>query len=149
MQGRELAERVDWALGFSGLVSRRDDRVGTFSGGMKRRLNIACSVLHQPRVLLLDEPTVGVDPQSRERIWQMLQDLRTDGTSIVLTTHQLNEAETQCDRIVIIDHGVVIAEGTLAELVADIGDAAAQPVRPPQASLQAVFIHLTGRELRE
>lgn len=152
VQGEALAERVDWALAFSGLESRRGDRVAAFSGGMKRRLNIACSVLHRPRVLLLDEPTVGVDPQSRERIWNMLDELRAAGTSIVLTTHQLDEAETQCDRIVIIDHGEVIAAGTLAELVDRIGDAAATPeaaLRVQRTSLQAVFIHLTGRELRE
>jgi ABC-2 type transport system ATP-binding protein len=146
----ELAQRVEWGLAFSGLESRRDDRVGTFSGGMKRRLNIACSVLHRPRVLLLDEPTVGVDPQSRERIWHMLDELRTAGTSIVLTTHQLDEAETQCDRIVIIDHGEVIAAGTLEQLVDGIGAAATAPEpRVRQTSLQAVFIHLTGRDLRE
>ena len=150
VHGAELAQRVAWGLAFSGLESRRDDRVEAFSGGMKRRLNIACSVLHRPQVLLLDEPTVGVDPQSRERIWHMLDELRTAGTSIVLTTHQLDEAETQCDRIVIIDHGKVIAQGTLAELVDSIGDAAPQPEpRVQRTSLQAVFIHLTGRELRE
>ena len=150
VSGDALAARVEWALAFSGLASRRDDRVGAFSGGMKRRLNIACSVLHKPRVLLLDEPTVGVDPQSRERIWHMLGELRAAGTSMILTTHQLDEAETQCDRIVIIDHGRVIAAGTLAQLVAGIGDAAPQPApRTARTSLQAVFIHLTGRELRE
>ena len=150
VRGAELAERVEWGLAFSGLESRRNDRVESFSGGMKRRLNIGCSVLHRPQVLLLDEPTVGVDPQSRERIWHMLDELRAAGTSIVLTTHQLDEAETQCDRIVIIDHGQVIAMGTLAELVDSIGDAATQPEpRVQRTSLQAVFIHLTGRDLRE
>ena len=150
VHGPALAERVEWGLVFSGLESRRDDRVEAFSGGMKRRLNIACSVLHRPEVLLLDEPTVGVDPQSRARIWHMLDELRAAGTSIVLTTHQLDEAETQCDRIVIIDHGQIIAQGTLAELVAAIGDAVPQPEPNVQRmSLQAVFIHLTGRELRE
>ena len=147
-----LAERVAWALAFSGLEARRDDRVSAYSGGMKRRLNIACSTLHQPRILLLDEPTVGVDPQSRERIWRMLAELQAEGASLVLTTHQLDEAETQCDRIVIIDHGRVIAQGTLAELArrVDLEAAASAPEpRPAQVSLQAVFIHLTGRELRE
>jgi len=147
-----LDERVDWAMAFSGLEARRHDRVGAYSGGMKRRLNIACSTLHRPRVLLLDEPTVGVDPQSRERIWRMLAELQADGASLVLTTHQLDEAETQCDRIVIIDHGRVIAQGTLQELAQRVDlEAAAPPPGPRVAppSLQAVFIHLTGRELRE
>ena len=84
---------------------------------MKRRLNIACGVLHRPRVVLLDEPTVGVDPQSRERIYDMLTELTGDGVSLLLTTHHLEEAEARCSRTVIIDHGRVIASGTLAELV--------------------------------
>ena len=170
---------------------------------MKRRLNIACGVLHRPRVVLLDEPTVGVDPQSRERIYDMLAELTRDGVSLLLTTHHLEEAEARCSRTVIIDHGKVIAAGTLAELVdrtvgrhrivtlrLDAPLAASLPpgvevaaddprllrarvierraraagaarrassaqgrevedveVRGP--SLQSVFIHLTGRELRE
>jgi ABC-2 type transport system ATP-binding protein len=166
---------------------------------MKRRVNIACGVLHRPLVLLLDEPTVGVDPQSRERIFVMLEELRRQGTSILLTTHQLDEAEQRCDRIVIIDHGRVIAEGTLSELiqstvginrrvtfklagsrpeldgfqtngkgedlVAEVGDIALElpqlltrireaggrvsDIEVKAPSLHSVFIHLTGRELRE
>ena len=88
-----------------------------FSGGMKRRLNIVCALMHEPRIVLLDEPTVGVDPQSRERIYEMLAALRQQGVSVLLTTHHLEEAEARCERIVIIDHGKVIASGTLAELV--------------------------------
>ena len=112
-----LRQRVDWALQWIGLADRAAGHVRTFSGGMKRRLNIGCGVLHQPEVLLLDEPTVGVDPQSRQRIWEMLDHLRREGTSLLLTTHQLDEAQTVCGRIVIIDHGTVIANGTLNELV--------------------------------
>ena len=199
LRGRNLRRAVSWALEWTGLVDRQNSQPKTFSGGMKRRVNIACGVMHRPQVVLLDEPTVGVDPQSRERIFYMLEELRAEGTSILLTTHHLDEAETQCDRIVIIDHGEVIADGTMNELVsqtignnrrvtvrltsplqsrngfqmdetltridAEIGDVASElptlltkindeggqiddvEVRPP--SLRAVFLHLTGRELRE
>ena len=117
LRGRELREAVERALEWTGLSDRADELTKTFSGGMKRRVNIACGVLHRPTVLLLDEPTVGVDPQSRERIFVMLDELRDQGTSILLTTHQLDEAEQRSDRIVIIDHGRVIAEGTLPKLI--------------------------------
>jgi ABC-2 type transport system ATP-binding protein len=115
--GATLTSRVDWALTWSDLKDRASEPVARFSGGMKRRLNIACSLLHQPRLVLLDEPTVGVDPQSRERIYEMLANLRQQGVSIVLTTHHLEEAERRCQRIVIIDHGRIVADGTLQELV--------------------------------
>jgi len=195
-----LAERVAWALEWTALADRAKEPIRHFSGGMKRRLNIACGVLHQPRVILLDEPTVGVDPQSRERIYEMLDKLRAAGASLLLTTHQLEEAEGHCDRIVIIDHGRIIATGTLEELVArtvghhrrvtirldrapsqpitgfnggsegpllraqvdDVGaelpaliqraeaaGCAIQDIEVRRPSLQSVFIHLTGRELRE
>jgi ABC-2 type transport system ATP-binding protein len=84
---------------------------------MKRRVNLACGVMHAPEILLLDEPTVGVDPQSRERIFSMLDDLSAGGCSILLTTHHLEEAETQCDRVVIVDHGKVVANGTIDDLI--------------------------------
>lgn len=118
----DLAERVDWALEWTGLGDRQRDLVNTYSGGMKRRLNIACGILHRPKVILLDEPTVGVDPQSRERIWEMLQQLKSDGIAIVLTTHQLDEAQQVSDRIVIIDHGKTIADGSFQELLAELPD---------------------------
>jgi len=196
----DLAPRVERALGWTALADRANEPVKRFSGGMKRRLNIACGILHEPRVVLLDEPTVGVDPQSRERIYDMLAELRDAGVSVLLTTHQLEEAEARCQRIVIIDHGKVISSGTLNELVErtigagrrvtltlDRPPALALPglepgpggtalvglvrdvatelptllgevreagcrvldveVRSP--SLHAVFIHLTGRDLRE
>ncbi|HET7226402.1 MAG TPA: ABC transporter ATP-binding protein [Candidatus Eisenbacteria bacterium] len=197
--GSALRERVRWALAWTGLAERAHEPVRRFSGGMKRRLNIACGVLHRPRVVLLDEPTVGVDPQSRARILEMLEALRAEGAALLLTTHQLEDAEARCDRIVIVDHGAVIADGTLAALVAgtigarrrvtvtldrvpatplpgfangdgpvfhgELDDVATElgallarvhgagcavrdlDVRAP--SLQAVFLHLTGRELRE
>ena len=204
LAGRELRSQVDWALERTRLVDRADEPIKQFSGGMRRRLNIACGIVHKPRIVLLDEPTVGVDPQSRDHIYDVLGELRAAGVSLLLTTHHLEEAEARCSRTVIIDHGKVIASGTLPELVdrtvgrhrlvtlrmdgaidaadlsgspvtADVEDrcvlrarmqdvAAELPrlldrihaagravedvdVRGP--SLQAVFIHLTGRELRE
>lgn len=118
LAGRHLNERVAYALEWTGLADRRREPTKGFSGGMKRRLNIACGVLHEPKVVLLDEPTVGVDPQSRERIYDMLAGLKAQGTALLITTHYLEEAEARCERIVVIDHGVSIAVGTLAELVA-------------------------------
>lgn len=117
LTGKTLRERVDWALRWTGLADRAADLVGGFSGGMKRRVNLACGVMHLPRLLLLDEPTVGVDPQSRQRIFSMLDELNQNGTTILLTTHHLDEAEERCDRIVIIDQGRIIADGQLDQLV--------------------------------
>jgi ABC-2 type transport system ATP-binding protein len=208
LSGADLTKQVDWALESTGLADRARESVKQFSGGMRRRLNIACGVLHRPRVVLLDEPTVGVDPQSRDRIYDTLAALSASGVSLLLTTHHLEEAEARCSRTVIIDHGKVIASGTTPELVDQtvgrfrlvslrlnspitdaeavrlLGDRAAEvdtadrtvvrsrmrdvalelppllegiraagrtvddvDVRGP--SLQAVFIHLTGKELRE
>ena len=117
LRRRELRERLGWALQWTGLEDRANDLVGTFSGGMQRRVNLACGVMHEPRILLLDEPTVGVDPQSRQRIFAMLDELSAAGTSILLTTHHLDEAEERSDRIVIIDQGKVVADGPIDELV--------------------------------
>jgi ABC-2 type transport system ATP-binding protein len=201
LSSADVATQTSWALKATALEDRADEPVKGFSGGMKRRLNIACGVLHRPRVVLLDEPTVGVDPQSRERIYDMLTDLTKSGVSLLLTTHHLEEAEARCSRTVIIDHGKAIAAGTMSELVeqtvgrhrivtlrVDAPVASVPPgvevssedtrvlrarvtnvardlpallnavsaqgrevedveVRGP--SLQSVFIHLTGRELRE
>lgn len=116
-----LRERIEWALAWADLAERATEPVDRFSGGMKRRLNIAIGLLHQPAVVLLDEPTVGVDPQSRERIYEMLAALQETGVSVVLTTHHLEEAERRCSRIVIIDHGRTIASGTLPSLVQQHG----------------------------
>ena len=108
---------VNWVLDRTGLADRAAEPIKQFSGGMRRRLNIACGIVHRPRIVLLDEPTVGVDPQSRDRIYDVLADLRSAGVSLLLTTHHLEEAEARCSRTVIIDHGKVIASGTLPELV--------------------------------
>ncbi len=113
----EQAATVAWALDWTGLTDRADEPVTNFSGGMRRRLNLACGVLHRPQIVLLDEPTVGVDPQSRARINDMLLTLRAQGTALLLTTHQLDEAEQLCDRLTLIDGGQTIADGTLAGLL--------------------------------
>lgn len=117
LKGRLLRERVEWALEWTGLADRAQQLIRGFSGGMKRRINLACGVMHSPKILLLDEPTVGVDPQSRERIYTMVDSLSEGGCSILLTTHHLEEAEGQCERLVIMDRGGVIADGTIDELI--------------------------------
>jgi ABC-2 type transport system ATP-binding protein len=114
---QQLRERIPEVLEWAALTDRADSLAKTLSGGMQRRLNISCSVLHRPAVLLLDEPTVGVDPQSRERIYAMMQQLKEQGTAVLITTHQLEEVETRCDRIVVIDHGTIVAEGQLQDLI--------------------------------
>jgi len=200
LEGKRLRERTAWALEWTGLAERAKGEVRGFSGGMKRRLNLACGVLHEPRLVLLDEPTVGVDPQSREKIYDMLEGLRAGGATLLLTTHYLEEAEARCQRITIVDHGRTIAAGTLNELVVQAGLAGrrlrltleqASATPPPgftrengggvltaniqdvagelpallarlgaaglgvrdlevrSATLQSVFLALTGKELRE
>lgn len=117
VSGSLLRERIASVLEWAALQDRTRSLARTLSGGMQRRLNIACSVLHQPEILLLDEPTVGVDPQSRERIYQMMDALTARGTAVLLTTHQLEEVETRCHRIVVMDHGTIVADGRLSDLV--------------------------------
>lgn len=117
LKSKNLRQRVDWALQWTGLSDRRNDVVGGFSGGMKRRVNLALGVLHEPEILFLDEPTVGVDPQSRHKIFEMLDELSSAGTAIVLTTHHLDEAQDRTDRIVIMDHGRIVADGTISDLI--------------------------------
>ena len=114
---RDRPGRVAEALEGVGLAARSDDRVGTFSGGMRRRLNLGCALVSKPRLVLLDEPTVGVDPQSRAHIFDAVRTLRAQGMTILYTTHYLEEAENLCDRIAIMDEGRIIALGTLAELL--------------------------------
>jgi ABC-2 type transport system ATP-binding protein len=118
LRGPALQQAVDEALDFVGLRDRAGDAVKHYSGGMKRRLNLVAALLHDPLILLLDEPTVGVDPQSRNAIFEGLETLKTRGKTLVYTTHYMEEAERLCDRIAIIDAGRILAEGTLAELLA-------------------------------
>jgi ABC-2 type transport system ATP-binding protein len=119
---RQLARRVDEVLDVIDLRERGDDRVDAFSGGMKRRLNIGVGLLHEPALLVLDEPTVGVDPQSRHAILESVRAFRAGGMAVLYTTHYMEEAEHVCDRIGIIDHGRLIAEGTQRELVALVAE---------------------------
>jgi len=117
LAGQELRARVDHGLHAAQLFERRQDKVQTYSGGMKRRINVVASILHRPALLLCDEPTVGVDPQSRNAIFEFLQQLNADGMTIVYSTHYMEEATRLCSRIAIIDHGRLLALGTLDELL--------------------------------
>jgi lipooligosaccharide transport system ATP-binding protein len=115
---KEAATRADELLGFIGMSDRRDAKIDHLSGGMKRRLMIARALLHRPRLLVLDEPTTGLDPQVRQEIWQKLEELRrTSGVTILLSTHYMDEAEKLCERLVVIDHGQILATGTPRDLV--------------------------------
>jgi len=124
LSGAELKQRVDEVLGLITLVERQKDRVEKFSGGMKRRVNIGAALLHKPKVLYLDEPTVGIDPQSRRAILDGILALREQGMTILYTTHYMAEAQELSDRIGIIDHGKLIALGTHEELVKLVGEKA-------------------------
>ncbi|HUN86983.1 MAG TPA: ABC transporter ATP-binding protein [Terracidiphilus sp.] len=202
LHGGDLANAVAWCLDWAALKDRAGELAKNLSGGMKRRLNMAAGIIHRPRLVLMDEPTVGVDPQSRNRIFEMIECLRAEGTAIIYTTHYMEEAERLCDRVAIIDHGRIIASGTNEELVrssfaarsqvlarfggseteirawverhggrlvestaeftiersTEIGrlldDAAAAglelvDVSLKRPNLESVFLHLTGRELRD
>jgi ABC-2 type transport system ATP-binding protein len=116
VKGKALHDKANELLKWVGLDDRKNDKVKGYSGGMKRRINLACSLLHSPKILLLDEPTVGVDPQSRNLIFELIQQLNDKGMTIIYTTHYMEEAEKLCDRIGIIDSGMIVAQGTLDEL---------------------------------
>lgn len=121
LAGPQLKERVGAALEMAGLTERRKDRVSTFSGGMKRRLNLVCSLLHEPTILLLDEPTVGVDPQSRNLIFDSIEKLKDEGRTILYTTHYMEEAQRLCDRVAILDQGKMLALDSVDNLIAKHG----------------------------
>jgi ABC-2 type transport system ATP-binding protein len=133
----ELQPRAKSALTLVGLADRDADRVKTFSGGMKRRLNIAGALLHDPDLILLDEPTVGVDPQSRNAIFENLEELKRRGKTLLYTTHYMEEAERLCDRVLILDHGQILADDTVAHF------------KQQYTNLEAAFMQLTGRGLRD
>ncbi len=122
LKGKELAEKVTRALDFVGLLEKGKDKVKTFSGGMKRRLNIACAIAHEPELLIMDEPTVGIDPQSRNHILNSIKKLSQHGMTILYTTHYMEEVEEISTRILIMDSGTVIAEGTKESLKKDVFD---------------------------
>jgi len=202
LTGNGLQQAVAWCLDWAALQDRAGELSKNLSGGMRRRLNMAAGLIHRPKLVLMDEPTVGVDPQSRNRIFEMIEKLHSDGTAIIYTTHYMEEAERLCDRVAIVDHGRIIALGTKDELVqnafasrsqvlARFADSAAGvgawveqhggrlvdstaefTVEHPteiagllddaakaglelvdislrRANLESVFLHLTGRELRD
>jgi len=117
LRGAELRERVERGLEFAGLVDRRKHRTAAYSGGMKRRLNLACALVHEPDILICDEPTVGVDPQSRNHVFESIEALRARGTTLLYTTHYMEEAQRLCDRVAIMDHGRILAIDTVDALI--------------------------------
>jgi ABC-2 type transport system ATP-binding protein len=143
---KERKQRSADVLHFVGLYDRRNDAIKTFSGGMQRRINMAIALMHRPAFLMMDEPTVGVDPQSRENIFDTIEQLRDQGTTILYTTHYMEEAERMCNHIAIMDEGQIIAMGTLEQLLA-MRDQNREVARPH--GLQELFIQLTGKTLRD
>jgi len=139
LKGRKLKLRIEECLAWVGLEDRADQRIVTYSGGMKRRINLAIGLLHNPRFLLLDEPTVGIDAQSRNLILEKLASLPQKGTTILYTTHYMEEAEKLCTRVAIIDGGHIVAQGIPRELMSQAG----------VSSLGELFLHMTGKHLRD
>ena len=140
LPGRVLRGRIEECLALVGLSDRGGSRVDTYSGGMKRRANLAAAILHAPPVLFLDEPTVGIDAQSRNLILENLKSLRDAGTTIVYTTHYMEEAESLCGRVAIMDRGKIVAEGSPRSLIARMDGC---------DNLEECFLSLTGRHLRD
>ena len=140
LTGGTLSSRVDECLALVGLLDNADLRTDAFSGGMKRRANLAAAILHTPRLLILDEPTVGIDAQSRNMILENLKGLRDSGMTILYTTHYMEEAEQICDRVAIMDRGSIIATGIPKALVSRAQGC---------ANLEALFLNLTGKDLRD
>lgn len=137
----------DALLGKVNLTDKAEARPAQLSGGQKQRFSIACALVNDPRVLFLDEPTTGLDPQAKRNLWVLVQELNSSGMTIVLTTHNMEEAEQLCDRLAIMDHGKVIALGTPQELIMEF--APEPPAAPLHGNLEDVFLVLTGHELRE
>ena len=143
IKGEKLKERIDEALLYVGLSDRRNDYARKFSGGMKRRLNIACAIGHHPRLLIFDEPTVGIDPQSRNFILEKIKESNKNGATVIYTSHYMEEVEAICTRIAIMDNGKIIASGTSDELKKLVVDDISK------ITLEEVFLELTGKKLRD
>ena len=149
LSGKELSAAVDRVLQLVGLSDRASEPIRGYSGGMKRRLNLALGLVHGPRAVLMDEPTVGIDPQARLNILEAVKDVTASGTTVIYTTHYLEEAEELCDRIAIMDHGKILAEGTLDELIRRVGGRELVTVRgsfPPEA-LKPIVAALPGVQI--
>ena len=139
LRGTQLKNNVAEMLAFVGLSERAKDKPTTFSGGMQRRLNIACALVHKPDLVIMDEPTVGIDPQSRNHILEAIKKLNQTGTTVIYTSHYMEEIQAICNRVSIMDKGQVIAEGTIDELLS----------ANQKENLEDVFLHLTGTSLRD
>ena len=142
MNGKETKAQAMANLALMGLEQRAKGKVSKYSGGMKRRVNLAIALMGHPKLLFLDEPTVGIDPQSRNKIFETIQDLRRNGMTVLYTTHYMEEADRLCDRVAIMDGGKIIAMDTPHALKAQLGD-------PDKITLEDVFLKLTGRSLRD
>jgi ABC-2 type transport system ATP-binding protein len=140
LHGKVLQERIDSNLARLGLEKFADRQIKSYSGGMKRRINLIAGILHQPCILFLDEPTVGIDVQSRSVILDFLKEINTDQTTIIYTSHYMEEAELLCTSIGIIDHGRIITQGRPAEMIGS---------KPEYVNLESIFLHLTGSKLRD
>ncbi|MCR4990548.1 MAG: ABC transporter ATP-binding protein [Lachnospiraceae bacterium] len=143
IKGTELKKRIDESLEYVGLLEKKNDYAKTFSGGMKRRLNIACALGHHPDLLIFDEPTVGIDPQSRNFILEKIRESNKKGATVIYTSHYMEEVEAICSRIAIMDNGKVIATGTSEELKKMVVEDTSL------ITLEEVFLTLTGKKLRD
>lgn len=143
LKGAKLKERVEFALEMVGLLDQEKKHSEHFSGGMKRRLNIACALAHKPKLIIMDEPTVGIDPQSRNYILEGIKALKDAGTTVIYTSHYMEEVNEICDRILIVDHGTVVESGATEEIKERYRTGETLP------TLEEVFLTVTGKELRD
>jgi ABC-2 type transport system ATP-binding protein len=151
LKGKDLSERVEELLVQVGLEDRAKEPVKNFSGGMKRRLNLAMGLIHRPKLILLDEPTVGIDPQARHKILEIVEDITKSGQTVLYTTHYLEEAESFCDRLAIMDHGKILAEGSVEQLKAQVGEGTLLTVKGEfkESDLREIVSGLSGLQAVE